>query len=88
MRKICSSLNTSCSLAFSETALARSVPNGFSMTMRARSTRPAFAEHPHHRQGGVGRHAQVVQAAAFGTERGLGGIDGRLQRQGTGRQGT
>ncbi len=41
MRKICSSLNTSCSLAFSRTALARSVPNGFSMMIRARSTSPA-----------------------------------------------
>ena len=41
MRKICSSSNTSCSLAFSDTALARSVPNGFSMMMRERSTSPA-----------------------------------------------
>ncbi len=41
MRKICSSAKTSCSFAFSETALARSVPKGFSITMRARSTRPA-----------------------------------------------
>ncbi len=41
MRKICSSSNTSCSLAFSSLALARSVPNGFSMMMREFSTRPA-----------------------------------------------
>ncbi len=41
MRKICSSANTSCSFAFSDTALARSVPNGFSMIMRECSTRPA-----------------------------------------------
>ncbi len=41
MRKICSSANTSCSFAFNETALSRSVPNGFSMMMRERSTRPA-----------------------------------------------
>jgi hypothetical protein len=34
MRKICSSANTSWSLAFNATALARSVPNGFSMMMR------------------------------------------------------
>ena len=34
---------TSCSLAFSATALFRSVPNGFSMMMRERSTRPASA---------------------------------------------
>ena len=41
MRKIRSSSNTSCSLAFSDTALLRSVPKGFSMTMRERSTKPA-----------------------------------------------
>ena len=41
MRKICSSSNTSCSFAFSATALFRSVPKGFSMTMREPSTRPA-----------------------------------------------
>jgi hypothetical protein len=41
MRKICSSWNTSCSLPLSVTALARSVPKGFSMTMRERSTSPA-----------------------------------------------
>ena len=41
MRKICSSSKTSCSFEFSETELARSVPKGFSMMMRARSTRLA-----------------------------------------------
>ena len=41
MRKICSSSNTSCSLAFSATALARSVPKGFSMMMREFATSPA-----------------------------------------------
>ena len=41
MRKICSSAKVSCSDAFSSCALARSVPNGFSMMIRARSTRPA-----------------------------------------------
>ena len=41
MRKICSSAKTSCSCAFSDTALARSVPKGFSMMMRERSTSPA-----------------------------------------------
>ncbi len=43
MRKIWSSANTSCSRAFSDTALARSVPNGFSMMTRDRSTSPASA---------------------------------------------
>ena len=43
MRKICSSAKTSCSLAFSDTALARSMPKGFSMMTRLRSTRPASA---------------------------------------------
>jgi hypothetical protein len=38
MRKICSSSNTSCSSALRALALARSVPNGFSMMMRDRSS--------------------------------------------------
>ena len=41
IRKICSSAKISCSEAFSARALARSVPNGFSMMMRDRSTSPA-----------------------------------------------
>ena len=41
IRKIWSSLKTSWSSAFSFRALARSVPNGFSMTIRLRLTRPA-----------------------------------------------
>ena len=41
MRKIWLSSNVSCSAALSRLALARSVPNGFSMMMRLRSTRPA-----------------------------------------------
>ena len=43
MRKIWSSAKTSCSLPFSATALARSVPKGFSMMIRQRSTSPASA---------------------------------------------
>ena len=39
MRKICCSLKTSCKLAFKDMALGRSVPNGFSMMIRDRSTR-------------------------------------------------
>ncbi len=38
MRKICSSSKTWCSMSLSATALARSVPNGFSITTRDRST--------------------------------------------------
>ena len=38
MRKICSSSKTECSMSLSAPALARSVPNGFSMTTRERST--------------------------------------------------
>ena len=41
MRKICSSAKTSCTAALSSRALARSVPNGFSMITRARSASPA-----------------------------------------------
>ena len=43
MRKICSSKNTSWSCRLSDTALARSVPKGFSMMMRERSISPASA---------------------------------------------
>ena len=41
MRKICSSRKTSCTVSLSSRADSRSVPNGFSMTTRARSARPA-----------------------------------------------
>ena len=41
IRKICSSSKTSCSAALSVFADSRSVPNGFSMMIRDRSTRPA-----------------------------------------------
>ena len=41
MRKICSSAKVACREALSRWALARSVPNGFSMMIRARSTSPA-----------------------------------------------
>ena len=41
MRKIWDSLNVSCTKSLSATALAKSVPNGFSMTTRERSTRSA-----------------------------------------------
>ncbi len=43
MRKICSSAKTLCSSALSFLALARSVPKGFSMMIRLRSTSPASA---------------------------------------------
>ena len=41
MRKICSSAKTSCSSALSAFALSRSVPKGFSITIRERSASPA-----------------------------------------------
>ncbi len=43
IRKICCSSNTRWSAALSTRALARSVPNGFSMMIRARSTSFASA---------------------------------------------
>ena len=43
MRKICRSSNVSCSRALRRRALRRSVPNGFSMMIRDRSTRSASA---------------------------------------------
>ena len=69
MRKIWSSAKTSCSLAFSDTALARSVPNGFSMMMRQSLDQAGLGQHPHRRQRGAGRHAQIVHAAALAAER-------------------
>ena len=43
MRKIWLSSKTSCTWSLSDTALSRSVPNGFSMTTRARSTSLAWS---------------------------------------------
>ncbi len=43
MRKIWPSSKVSCSEALSSLAVARSVPNGFSMMIRDRSTSPASA---------------------------------------------
>ena len=54
MRKICSSRNVSCTKSLSATALARSVPNGFSITTRDRSTRLAS------------RSVAITDRAAFG----------------------
>ncbi len=58
MRKICSSSKTSCSSALSARALARSVPKGFSMMIRLRSTSPASAS-----------WCTTASAALGGTER-------------------
>ena len=52
---------SSCNAPFSFTALARSVPNGFSMMMRARSARPDLAQMFDHLGRGRGRDAQVVE---------------------------
>ena len=86
MRKICSSAKTSCSLAFSDRALARSVPKGFSMTMRESLDQVRLAQQLHRRQRRVRRHAQVVQPAALATEGLLGPAHGRRQAGGTGGQ--
>ena len=58
MRKICSSSKTWWSSALSARALSRSVPNGFSMMIRLRSTRPASAS-----------WCTTARAALGGTER-------------------
>ena len=42
MRKIWFSSKVACSMLLRRTALTRSVPKGFSMMMRERSTRSAF----------------------------------------------
>src|SRR5215470_13950502 len=61
MRKICSSRKTSCRLAFNLRALARSTPNGFSMTMYERST--SWASPSRRTTGGaVDRGAQRLPA--------------------------
>ena len=54
IRKICSSAKVSCSAALSARALARSVPNGFSMMIRERSTSPASRERPHDARAAAG----------------------------------
>ncbi len=42
MRKICRSRKVSCTLSLSVMALCKSVPNGFSMMTRERSTKSAW----------------------------------------------
>ena len=81
MRKICSSANTACSLAFSETALARSVPNGFSMITRGPLDQPRLGQQADRRERRVGRHAQVVDPPALPAQRPLGGLDRGAQRR-------
>ena len=58
IRKIWVSSNVLCTKAFSWIAEARSVPNGFSITTRERSTRPASRS-----------MAMTARAALGGTER-------------------
>ena len=53
----------SCTWSLSSSALARSVPNGFSMMIRARSASPASPEGLDHVERRRGRDAQVVEAA-------------------------
>ena len=54
IRKICDSSKTECTKSLSRTALARSCPNGFSMTTRAFSVRSAS------------RSMAITASAAFG----------------------
>ena len=61
MRKIWLSSNVACSVSFSSIALARSVPNGFSMMMREPLGQPGFAEQLHHLAAAARRHAEVVE---------------------------
>ena len=68
MRKIWLSSNVACSVSFSFTALARSVPNGFSMMMRARSASPTSPSCCTHLGRGRGRDAQVVQPGDVAAE--------------------
>ena len=83
IRKICSSSKTSCSSPFSFFAEARSVPNGFSMMIRLRSTSSASREQVHDGEGRLRRDAEVVQPAQLvGAELGLGLGDGLAQRLG------
>ena len=62
IRKICSSSKTSCSCGVERRRrCARSVPNGFSMMIRLRSTSPASRELVHDGERGLRRHREVVQ---------------------------
>ena len=67
--------------------LGRSVPNGFSMMIRARSVSPASPRVLDHGVGGVGRNAQVVQPPGLAAERRLGVLDRLGQAVGPGRPG-
>ena len=75
MRKICDSSNTECRKSLSRCALARSFPNGFSITTREFSARSASRSIPITRLGRLGRHRQVVQPAAPRPEQRLGLLD-------------
>ena len=68
IRKICSSSKTSCSSALSLRAEARSMPNGFSMMIRLRSTRSASSSMVHDRQRGL-RAARSGSAAGAARRR-------------------
>jgi len=54
MRKICFRRRLQCSLAFNDTALARSVPKGFSMMNAAVLDETGFGQQPHRRRAALG----------------------------------
>ena len=85
MRKIWLSSNVACSASLSSIALARSVPNGFSMMMRAPLGQPGLAEPLHDLGRGRGRDAEVVQPRDVAAELVLELADGLGQRFGAGR---
>ena len=71
-------------VAFSATALARSVPNGFSMMIRARSTRLASPSIRTTDSAALRRHAQVVQPPGLARRTCLRLLDRLAQRAGPG----
>ena len=75
IRKICRSRKVSCTLSFRVIALCRSVPNGFSITTRDRSTRSASRSSLDHRRRRRRRHAQVVQPTHRAAQLLLGDLD-------------
>ena len=84
IRKTCDSSKVWWTRALRSIAEARSVPNGFSITTRARVDEVGVAEHLDHRQRRLRRHRQVVEAAYVVAERLLRRRDRGGQGLGTG----
>ena len=87
IRKIWLSSKVACSVSLSAIAVARSVPNGFSMMMRDPSASSALSEQLHDLGRGGRRHAEVVEPRDVAAELVLELVDGLGQHVGPHRVG-